>query len=68
MNKREERQKEALDNLQAQLKAGTKTVKGTSNEKTELTKVDKARIAREIASLQRKLKITTKAKQTADVG
>ena len=50
-----QRQKRALERLQAQLKSGVKTVKGTFDKKESLTEKDIKRISKEIETLKTKV-------------
>ena len=52
---KQSRQSRALKRLEAQLKSGVKTKKGTTNEKEPLTEKDVKRIKKEIAILKDKL-------------
>lgn len=49
------RQQKALARLEAQVKSGVKTKKGTRNETEPLTEKDKKRISGEIAKLKNKV-------------
>lgn len=50
-----DRKSRVLEMLEAQLKSGTKTQKGTSDVKVELTDSDRKRINKEIENLKNKL-------------
>jgi|18_taG_2_1085343.scaffolds.fasta_scaffold71114_2 hypothetical protein len=53
-----QRQRRALERLQAQLESGVKTKSGTTSKKIKLTSKDEKRISKEIVILESKLKIT----------